>query len=209
MLRIQGTSKRLPKSLHCPQSALGILIGYCVRISPVIEVKSPAVSGRITILLASNSPRRRELMALGNRPFDVLVTDVDESQRPGESPADYVLRLAEAKAHAAVPRAQPYIAIVAADTTVVDGSAILGKPRDAAEAVQMLKQLRGHVHQVYTGLAVLRMDTGQLLKDLCVTDVPMRDYSDAEIDRYVPPAIRSIKLAPMPYNMPSSIQWSD
>jgi septum formation protein len=139
----------------------------------------------MTILLASNSPRRRELMALRNRPFDVLVTDVDESQRPGESPADYVLRLAEAKAQAAAPRAQPQNVIVAADTTVVDGSAILGKPRDPAEAVQMLKQLRGRVHQVYTGLAVLRMDTGRLLKDLCITDVPMRDYGDAEIDGYV------------------------
>lgn len=139
----------------------------------------------MTILLASNSPRRRELMALWNRPFDILVTDVDESQLPGESPADYVLRLAETKAQAAVPWAQPQNVIVAADTTVVHGSAILGKPRDPAEAVQMLKQLRGRMHQVYTGLAVLRMDTGQLLKDLCITDVPMRDYGDAEIDRYV------------------------
>jgi MAF protein len=138
-----------------------------------------------TILLASNSPRRRELMALGNRDFDVLVTDVDESQRLGESPADYVLRLAEAKARAAVPRAQPQNVILAADTIVVDGSTLLGKPRDAADAVQMLRRLRGRTHQVYTGLAVLRMSTGQLLKDLCRTDVPMRDYSDAEIDGYI------------------------
>ena len=139
----------------------------------------------MTILLASISPRRRDLMTLWNQPFDVLATDIDESERPGESPADYVLRLAEEKAHAAVHRAQPDNVIVAADTTVVDGRAILGKPRDPAEAVQMLKRLRGRTHQVYTGLAVLRMDTGQLLKDLCVTDVPMRGYTDAEIDRYV------------------------
>ena len=124
-------------------------------------------------------------MALGNWNFVVLVTDVDESQRPGESPADYVLRLAEAKARAAARRAQPQNVIVAADTTVVDGAMLLGKPEDAAEAARMLKRLRGHTHQVYTGLAVLRMSTGQLLKDLCVTDVPMRNYSDAEIDDYV------------------------
>ncbi len=139
----------------------------------------------MTILLASNSPRRRELMALASRDFVVWMTDVDESQRAGESPADYVLRLAEAKARAAVPRAQPQNVIIAADTIVVDGSALLGKPSNAAMAAQMLQQLRGRTHQVYTGLAVLRMSTGQLLKDLCMTDVPMRDYSDAEIDRYV------------------------
>ena len=135
--------------------------------------------------MASNSPRRRELMALGKQDFTVLGTDVDESQRAGESPADYVLRLAEAKARAAAPRAQPQNVIVAADTIVVDGSLLLGKPRDAADAVQMLKRLRGRTHQVYTGLAVLAMSTGQLLKDLCVTDIPLRAYSDAEIDRYV------------------------
>ena len=124
-------------------------------------------------------------MALANWNFVVLVTVVDESQRLGESPADYVLRLAEAKARAAAPQAQPQNVIVAADTTVVDGGMLLGKPSNAAGAASMLNRLRGRTHQVYTGLAILRMSTGQLLKDLCVTDVPMRDYSDAEIDRYV------------------------
>lgn len=124
-------------------------------------------------------------MALGNWTFTVSVTDVDETQRPGEFPADYVLRLAEDKARAAGARASSADLIVAADTTVVDGEALLGKPAEAAEAVVMLKQLRGRRHQVYTGLAILQISTGRLLKDLCVTDVPMRDYSDEEIDRYV------------------------
>ncbi len=124
-------------------------------------------------------------MALGNWTFTVAVSDVDESQLPGESPADYVLRLAEDKARAAVPRADTQNIIVAADTTVVDGGTLLGKPTDAADAVRMLKQLRGRKHRVYTGLAVLQMSSGQLLKDLCVTDVPMRAYSDEEINRYV------------------------
>ena len=137
------------------------------------------------ILLASNSPRRRELMALGDWTFTPAVSDVNEDQRQGEPPADYVLRLAADKALAAASKAGADQVIVAADTTVVDGDALLGKPQDAAEATAMLRQLRGRVHQVYTGLAVLNMRTGQMLQDLCVTNVPMRDYSDAEIAGYV------------------------
>jgi septum formation protein len=137
------------------------------------------------ILLASNSPRRRELIALGNWDFRVFVSDVDESQLPDESPARYVLRLAEAKARASVGGAGNAQIIVAADTTVVHDGTIFVKPRDAAEAVQMLGRLRGRTHQVYTGLAVLKTSTGQLLTDLCMTDVPMRNYSDAEIEVYV------------------------
>ena len=153
--------------------------------SPVSNVEDPANGGGTKILLASNSPRRRELMALGDWTFTVSVSNVDETQRPGEAPGDYVLRLAEDKARAAATRAASGQVIVAADTTVVDGNALLGKPADAAEAVAMLRQLRGHKHQVYTGLAILDSSTGNLLKDLCVTDVPMRDYSDDEIARYV------------------------
>ncbi len=135
------------------------------------------------LILASNSPRRRQLLALTGIPFVVRVADVDESLLANENPADYVLRLAETKARAVHAEAQQII--LAADTTVVDGSDILGKPSDAAEAVSMLKRLRGHAHQVYTGIALLRKSDGLLLSDLCVTDVPMRTYSDEEIDAYV------------------------
>ena len=124
-------------------------------------------------------------MALGNWIFTVSASDVDEIQRPGEPPADYVVRLAEEKARAAAARAGSTGIVVAADTTVVDDDALLGKPRDAAEALAMLRQLRGHKHRVYTGLAVFDPASGQLVKDLCVTEVPMRDYSDAEIEGYV------------------------
>ena len=109
---------------------------------------------------------------------------MDESERAGEAPADYVLRLAESKARVAVKNALSDQIIVAADTTVVDGNAILGKPRDQADAIQMLERLRGHKHQVYTGLAVLKMSDGRLIQDLCVTDVPMRNYRDEEIYSY-------------------------
>src|SRR5215472_487667 len=101
-------------------------------------------------------------MALGSWTFTVSVTPVDETERPGEPPAEYVLRLAEDKARAPLPRANSADLIVAADTTVVDGNSLLGKPHDAAEAALMLKQLRGRTHQVYTGLAVLVPATGHL-----------------------------------------------
>jgi len=117
--------------------------------------------------------------------FSVSVPDVDESQNQGEAPADYVRRLAEAKAHAAVANARTEHIIVAADTAVVDGTEILGKPRDIAAAVEMLQQLRGHTHQVYTGLSVLSVKDGRSITDVCVTDVPMRNYSDDEISAYV------------------------
>ncbi len=142
------------------------------------------LSQHLVILLASNSPRRRELIALGNWTFRICVPEVNESRHAGEAPAEYVLRLAESKARAAVKDARPQDLIVAADTAVVDGNEILGKPKDAADAVHMLRQLRGHTHQVYTGLAALKTNDGQLLKDLCVTDVPMRNYSQAEIEAY-------------------------
>ena len=149
---------------------------FCL-IFPVLEFSS------VNLILASNSPRRRQLLALTNWDFIVSAADVDESQRENESPADYVLRLAETKARAIT--ANEGQLILASDTTVVDGSDILGKPKDNAEAVTMLSRLRGRTHQVYTGVALLRVSDGLLLTDLCVTDVPMRDYSDKEIQRYV------------------------
>ncbi len=141
------------------------------------------VTEKAPLILASNSPRRRLLLGLTGIPFNILVADVDESPLANENPADYVLRLAETKARAV--RAEADQVILAADTTVVDGPDILGKPADAAEAVSMLKRLRGHAHQVYTGIALFRKSDGLLLTDLCVTDVTMRAYSDEEIEAYV------------------------
>ena len=151
--------------------------------NPLLVLESPPVTEKNNLILASNSPRRRQLLALANWNFVVSVADVDESLYENESPADYVLRLAEKKALAI--KADANQIILAADTTVVDGSEILGKPRDNAEAVRMLTQLRGRTHQVYTGVALLRVSDGLLLKEFCVTDVPMRSYSDEEIESYV------------------------
>jgi MAF protein len=137
------------------------------------------------LLLASNSPRRRELLALANLPYDVHVSNVDESQRAEESPREYVLRLAKEKATAVAEKARPDQIIIGSDTSVIDGDEILGKPQDEADAARILKQLRGRTHQVFTGVAVYRVRDGKILSELCVTDVPMRAYSDAEIAAYI------------------------
>ena len=146
-------------------------------------LESFSVTEKPLLVLASNSPRRRQLLSLTGWKFTVSAADVDESLSSNESPFDYVLRLAETKARA-IPTDVDQI-VLAADTTVVNGGDILGKPKDSTEAAAMLKQLRGRTHQVYTGIALFRPRDGLLLKDLCVTDVPMRDYSDEEIDAYV------------------------
>ena len=135
------------------------------------------------IILASNSPRRSALFSLFGLSFEVIPADIDESQAPGESPGAYVGRLACHKAKAV---ASQYAGlIIAADTIVVDGDQLLGKPGDEGEADEMLRQLRGRSHQVYTGIALIDTKTNRSYEAVCRTDVPMRDYSDAEIKAYI------------------------
>lgn len=125
------------------------------------------------------------MFALGNWDFTVIVADVDETPLEGETPRDYVIRLAKAKALAIQPRAELDAIIIGSDTTVVDGNEILGKPVNEQVAEKMLKQLRGRTHQVYTGVAFLRVSDGTLFTELSITDVPMRNYSDEEIRAYI------------------------
>ncbi|HEX7621757.1 MAG TPA: Maf family protein [Anaerolineales bacterium] len=141
--------------------------------------------GKPSLVLASNSPRRRDLLALGGWTFRTRPAEVDESQLPGEGAGPYVTRLAQSKARTCAATTRAEFIILAADTTVVDGKDILGKPGNTTEAVEMLRKLRDRTHQVYTGIAVMRMSDGNLGTDLCVTEVPMRAYSDEEIDKYV------------------------
>ncbi len=117
--------------------------------------------------------------------FTAQPADLDESPLAGESPADYVMRLAVDKARAVAPQAADRQIILAADTTVADGAALLGKPASPAEARKMLQTLRNRTHQVYTALALLDPTSGRMETDLCITQVPMRTYTDAEIDAYV------------------------
>ena len=137
------------------------------------------------LVLASNSPRRRELLALGGWMFHLSPADVDESQHPGEAPGVYVLRLAESKARACVASTHSALTIIAADTTVALEGDIFGKPENIAEAERMLRHLRGRTHQVHTAIAILRVTDGRLVTDLCTSAVPMRTYADQEIEAYL------------------------
>lgn len=141
------------------------------------------MNDKVKFVLASNSPRRRQLFSLGGWDFTVIAADVDETPFENESPREYVIRLAQAKASAIQDRAESEAVIIGSDTTVVDGNEILGKPIDEMDARRMLKQLRGRTHQVYTGIAVLY--PANMLTDLSIIDVPMRDYSDEEIEAYI------------------------
>lgn len=137
------------------------------------------------LVLASASPRRAELLALAGFHFEVRPTQIDESRLPDESPADYALRLSAEKAQAVASTLDAPALILAADTIVVDGDAVLGKPRDAAHATAILRRLRGREHRVYTALTLLDAATGRQISDLAASPVRMRAYTDAEIAAYV------------------------
>lgn len=137
------------------------------------------------VVLASASPRRRELLAQIGVEFTVSPADIDETVRPGESPDDYVLRMAITKAQQGYAKlADPVVAslILGADTAVVLDKQILGKPRDQADAEYMLARLAGRTHRVMTAVAFT--DGKRLESRLSVTAVTFRDMSADEITAY-------------------------
>lgn len=135
----------------------------------------------MNVILASQSPRRRELMALLGIPFTVQAADIDETMDPGKAPYDEVARVSRLKA-AAVARA-PEDVVIAADTIVVCAGKILGKPRDKDDAFAMLQLLSGRDHQVMTGMTVLYGDT--CISCTEVTHIHFRSLSDGEIRSYI------------------------
>lgn len=136
------------------------------------------------LVLASHSPRRRELLAGLGLDFEVVASHVDEQRRPGEAAAAYVERLARAKAEAV---AGDGLVVLGADTVVVHGGAILGKPAHPAEAETMLRALSGERHQVLTGVAVATVSGGRVgLESLTeATEVKFFELTDDEIAAYV------------------------
>ncbi len=136
------------------------------------------------LILASNSPRRKELMRQIGLDFRVDPADVDESVFPGESPEGYAVRVALDKARAAAARAGTGI-VIAADTIVVLDDEILGKPADPGDAERMLKLLSGNVHRVITGLAVMDAATGKVLTRTSITRVWFRSLAPHEIISYI------------------------
>ena len=133
------------------------------------------------LILASQSPRRKELLGLFHIPFTVQVADIDEAMDPSRSPSEEVARVSRAKAEA-IPRSADDV-IIAADTIVVLEEEVLGKPRDTADAIRMLSALSGRDHQVMTGVTVLRGK--KALTHTEITDIHFRPLSQKEIEAYV------------------------
>lgn len=133
------------------------------------------------IVLASGSPRRRQLLEMLRIPFRVIAPDVDEHVRPGERPDHYVTRISRGKAEAVAPQA-PGDLILAADTTVVLDGEIFGKPESTGDAVAMLGRLQGRTHEVMTAVAVAR--DGEIAQALDVSRVTFRPADKATLAAY-------------------------
>lgn len=137
------------------------------------------------LLLASASPRRRRLLSeAGMAPLTHPVS-LSERRAPGETPAGMAARLARAKAQAAVAASQEGAVVVAADTIVVDGDRILGKPRSPREARAMLHDLAGREHEVITGLAVIERARGEQVVTVTHTELALRPMNRQEVAAYV------------------------
>jgi septum formation protein len=170
-------------------------------------IAHPDHSVNATILLASASPRRRELIKLVGLPVETTSADIDEVPLPNERADETARRLSKAKATQAaqyIPHPSSFI-LLASDTVVSLDGEPLGKPRDAADARSMLQRLRGRVHQVYTAITLIDLrptsaqravpgadigeyaadDGGLSITEVACSDVPMRAYSDDEIEAYI------------------------
>ncbi|MBC7249070.1 MAG: septum formation inhibitor Maf [Anaerolineae bacterium] len=135
------------------------------------------------LTLASASPRRRQLLTLLGLAFEARSADVEEQPQDNEHPRDLVRRLSEEKARAVLGEVDHGL-IIGADTIVALENEVLGKPANAREALQMLRQLRGKQHQVYTGISVLDPSGGQVVSAVVMSVVWMRNYADEEMITY-------------------------
>ena len=133
------------------------------------------------LILASASPRRKELLGLFHIPFEIRVADIDETMDHTKPPFDEVARVSRLKALAVERQADDIV--IAADTIVVCEDKVLGKPKTEAEAAEMLSLLSGRDHQVMTGMTVLRGSEWETVTE--VTDIHFRPLSNKEIRAYV------------------------
>lgn len=150
-------------------------------------IAHPDRSVNATLLLASASPRRRELIKLLGLPVETTSADIEEVPLPGERADEMARRLSREKARAASNSITPLASriLLASDTVVSLDGEPLGKPRDTAEARSMLWRLRGRTHQVYTAITLIDLQSDRSITDLACSDVPMRAYTVAEIEAYI------------------------
>jgi septum formation protein len=137
------------------------------------------------LILASASPRRAEILRDAGFPFTVLSSAVDETAVPGESAQDMVQRLADAKAELVAARAVGPAIVIAADTAVLIDGEVLGKPRTAHDAHNMLTRLSGHIHAVVTGVTLIRLPDAERRSFVETTQVHFASLSPEELTRYL------------------------
>jgi len=143
-------------------------------------------SDPLPVILASRSPRRRELLERAALEFEIQVGDIDETPRAGESPVALASRLARAKAEVVARSRESKALVLGADTIVVLGDLILGKPTDPEDAVRMLRLLSGKCHEVITAFAItLAPEAEQWSTRTVHTRVYFRELTEAVISRYV------------------------
>ncbi|MDP2982152.1 MAG: Maf family protein [Candidatus Latescibacter sp.] len=136
------------------------------------------------LILASKSPRRRELMKLLGHPFRSVTSHVEETAIPGETPSEHVVRLAVLKAREVGKQVGKGI-VIGSDTIVVIDDVILGKPNSEEEAAEMLDLLQGRTHTVYTGFALFDPGNGALSTGFETTEVTMRRMNRNLIEKYI------------------------
>lgn len=136
------------------------------------------------IVLASGSPRRKEILENMNLKFDIIKSEIDETTIEGESPEDLVKRLSYEKAHDVATRNSDSI-VIGADTVVVLDGNVLGKPKDKEDAFNMLREMSGREHSVITGISMLCLDLKNEVSDFCVSKVKFKNLSDEEIYSYI------------------------
>lgn len=137
------------------------------------------------IILASGSPRRKELLKSMGLDFEVIVSEVEENIENEPFSTELIQNLAEEKAADVASKINFPAIIIGSDTVVVINNKILGKPKDREDAFNMLKMLSGNTHQVISAIAVLDKETGKVLKDSVVSDVTFKQLSDEEINSYI------------------------
>lgn len=139
------------------------------------------------LVLASSSPRRRDLLRAAGLDFEVIVPDIAEEPRAGETPGELVVRLAAEKAESVARRLGPERRrlVLGSDTVVVLGEQVLGKPRDPEDAVRLLRRILGRTHRVLTGVAVVESPGGQSRVVHVESRVRMRAADEAEVRSYV------------------------
>ena len=138
----------------------------------------------MNLVLASQSPRRKELLAVLGIPFDVIPASIDETPLPDETPEDFVARAAREKGAEVASRVTGSI-VLSADTVVTIDGEILNKPTDEDDAIRMLRKLSGREHSVYTAVSVINQHTEEILEGLDRTRVWFNPLADDDIREYL------------------------